>query len=257
MIDLPLQDAAPSPAPKPEYTNPAIEAAKAAPDFAEKVARFQSLADTVTDTTGKFTDEQKLQAYVAVVDMSVTGQLLGIGNAGMARSNEVYTSAFGQKVSQLQRDHQAATMRETGGANAGRAALAQFDGLSASDKDILFQTTLNPPLRDGKKFANVRAWQDNMNAMIQMTEYTQENRDLIASGATSKAEDPKFAAALKLNNSGDVGSANWSSMVLKLFEGPKDKIDLSDGAKRLVGDVKDTARAGPRYQEGSIATKTV
>lgn len=93
--------------------------------------------------------------------------------------------------------------------------------------------------------------------MIQMTEYTQKNRDLIASGATSKADDPKFAAALKMNNSGDVGSASWSSMVLKLFEAPKDKIDLSDGAQRAVGDIRDAPRQASQYQEGSIASKTV
>lgn len=86
--------------------------------------------------------------------------------------------------------------------------------------------------------------------------YTQKNRDLIARGATSSPDDPKLEVALKLGAAAD-GSANWASMVLKLFEGPKDKIDLSDDARSLVGTIKDTPRLSNQYQEGSIASKTV
>lgn len=255
MADLTLPGATAVPPPKPEFTNPENEAAKAAPDFATKLARFQSLADTVTDATGKFTEEQKLQAYVSVFEMSVTGQLKGMGNTGQARSDEVYRSDFGQKVQQLHSGMSAKVMPLEGSNSAG-AALSYFDNLSASDQNILFQTSINAPKRDGKKFSGVQGWRDNMNALIKLNDHTQQNRDLIASGATSKPDDPKFEAALKLGAAAD-GSASWSSMVLKLFEGPKDKIDLSDGAKRLVGDVRDTSRPDTQYQEGSIASKTV
>lgn len=260
MADLTLPGATTAPAPRPEFTSPAIEAAKAAPDFAEKVSRFQNLASTILDSTGKFSEAERVQAYVSAHEMAVTGQLMGMGNAGMDRLAEVHRGDIGQKVQQLQRDMSAAVMpigMAGDGPGATRAALAFYDGLSASDQDILFQTSINAPLSDGKKFANVQAWRDNMNASILMSEYTLANRDLIASGATSKADDPRFAAAIKMNNSGEVGSASWSSMVLKLFEGPKDKVDLSDGARRLVGDIKDAPRPGSQYQEGSIASKTI
>lgn len=260
MTDLPISSVSKTPAQKPEVTSPAIEAARADPKLPEKVSRLQNLSRIVLDSTGKFSEADRVSAYVSIHEMAVTGQMMGMGNAGMTLHDEVVRGEIGQKVQALHSAMAAAVMPiglAGDGPGAMRAALAFYDGLSASDQDFLFQTSINAPMRDGKKFANVRAWQDNMNAAILMSEYTHANRDLIASGATSKVDDPKFAAALRMNSSGDVGSASWSSMVLKLFERPKDKIDLSDSAKRFVGDFRDNPREGNQYQEGSIASKTV
>lgn len=260
MTDLSIVSVPKTPAQKPEVTSPAIEAAKADPKLPEKVSRLQNLSRMVLDSTGKFSEADRLSAYVSIHEMAVTGQMMGMGNAGMELHDQVVRGEIGQKVQALHSAMSAAVMpigMAGDGPGAMRAALAFYDGLSASDQDFLFKTSINAPMRDGTKFASVGAWKDNMNAAILMSEYTQANRDLIASGATSKANDSKFEAAVRLNNSGDVGSASWSSMVLKLFERPKDKIDLSDSAKRVVGDFRDVPRQGSQYQEGSITSKTV
>ncbi|MFN3537353.1 MAG: hypothetical protein ACK4Y4_07915 [Brevundimonas sp.] len=259
-IMSPLPPATAASAVRPEFTSPEIEAAKADPKLPEKVSRFQALASTVLDTSGKFSEAERVQAYVSAVEMAVTGQMKGMGNAGLDLFAEVNRSDIVQKSLQLQRDMSAAVMpiSMTGdGPGSARAALAFYDGLSSSDQSLLFQLSINAPQRDGKRFTSVQGWRDNMNAVIQLGEYTQANRDLINSGATSKADDPKFAAALKLGRANDIGSATWSSMVLKLFEAPRDRIDLSEDARRRVGEPSDTIRPESRYQEGALASKRV
>lgn len=261
MADMTIPGTTSVPAPKPEYTSPEIEAAKADPNLPEKVSRVQTLASTALDTSGKFTEAERLQAYVFVQEMAATGQMKGMGNMGLDLYAQVNRSEIGQKSQQLQRDQAAAVMAAsrggTDGPAAAKAALAYYDGLSSSDQNIYFQTAINPPLRDGKKFASVQGWRDNMNAAIKLGEYTHANRDLIASGATAKADDPKLAAALKLGAAADAGSAAWSSLVLKLFADPTDKVDLSDDARRLIGDTKDAHRSSSPYQQGAIASKII
>jgi hypothetical protein len=245
--------------------SPAAAAARAAPDFADKISRFQSHANSVLDTSGKVSEGERLQAYQDVFRMAVSGDLLGMSDDDRALYDAATSqSDIGQKAYQLQKAHIATVnaAAQTGGAAAAiKAGLANFDALSTSDQQILFKAGIDAPDRSGSgPYGSVQAWRDNMNAQLQLVSYMRPDGVFEPNIAAKKAQDPKFASALKLANDRNNNSAPWTEMVLKLFGGdaPKDRIDLSDAARTAVG--AGAPAAGPSaapYKEGSIAFKVV
>ena len=244
----------------------AAAAARNAPDFADKISRFQSRASTVLDTSGTVSESERLQAYQDVFRMAVSGDLLGMSDDDRALYDAATTkSDISQKAYQLQEAYIGAVnaAAQTGGAAAAiKAGLANFDALSTSDQQILFKAGINAPDRSGGgPFGSVQGWRDNMNAQLQMVSYMRPDGVFDANIAAKKAQDPKFASALTLANDRNNNSAAWTERVLKLFGGdaPKDRIDLSDAARTAVG-ARTDASAGPSpapYKEGSIASKVV
>jgi hypothetical protein len=246
--------------------SPAAAAARSAPDFADKIGRFQSRASTVLDTSGRVSADERLQAYQDVFRMAVSGDLLGMSDDDRALYDAATAkSDIGQRAYKLQEAYIGAVNAgsRTGGAAAAiKAGLANFDALSSSDQQILFKAGINAPDRSGSgPFASVQAWRDNMDAQLKVASYLRPDGVFDPAIAAQKAQDPKFVAALKLSTERDNTSPAWTDMVLKLFggDGPKDRIDLSDAAKAAVSSRTDSS-AGPSptpYKEGSIASKVV
>ena len=244
----------------------AAAAARAAPDFADKIGRFQARANTVLDTSGRVSEGERLQAYQDVFRMAVNGDLLGMGDDDRALYDAATSkSDIGQKAFQLQESYNGAVnaAARTGGAAAGiKAGLANFDSLSTSDQQILFKAGINAPDRSGSSpYASVQAWRDNMSAQLQMVSYMRPDGVFDPNIAAKKAQDPKFRAALSLANDRNNSSASWTQSVLRLFggDGPKDRVDLSDAARTVIGAGADTSPGRPPapYREGSIASKVV
>src|SRR5258705_8374016 len=103
----------------------AAAAARNAPDFAEKISRFQSRANAVLDTSGTVSESERLQAYQDVFRMAVNGDLLGMSDDDRALYDTATTkSDIGQKAYQLQESYIAAVnaAARTGGAPAPRKA---------------------------------------------------------------------------------------------------------------------------------------
>jgi len=246
--------------------SPAAAAARSAPEFADKIGRFQARANTVLDTSGRVSADERLQAYQDVFRMAVSGDLLGMSDDDRALYDAATTkSDIGQRAYQLQESYIGAVNAgsRTGGAAAAiKAGLANFDALSSSDQQILFKAGINAPDRSGPgPFANVQAWRDNMSAQLQVVSYLRPNGVFDPAVAAKKAQDPTFVAALKLSTERDTTSASWTEMVRKLFggDGPKDRVDLSDAAKAAVSG-QASPSAGPpatAYREGSIASRVV
>src|SRR3954469_18752913 len=122
-------------------------AGRAQPDFAERMARFDDLSATVLDTSGKFTDDQRLAAYQNLHALSVTRHLIGAEGDRRAVYDQVtFDSDIGQRAQQLSASfiQSVNAAAQGGGASAAlKAAKSSFDGLSTSDQNILFATTLN------------------------------------------------------------------------------------------------------------------
>ena len=244
----------------------AAAAARAAPGFADKIGRFQARANTVLDTSGRVSEGERLQAYQDVFRMAVNGDLLGMGDDDRALYDAATSkSDIGQRAYQLQGAYIGAinaAARAGGAAAAIRAGLANFDGLSTSDQQILFKAGINAPDRSGSgAYGSVQDWRDNMNARLQLASYMRPDGVFDPDIAAKKAKDPKFGLALKLANDRNTTSAAWTQMVRTLFggEAPKDRIDLSDAARTAAGGQagKPAGPSATPYKEGSIASRIV
>lgn len=232
---------------------------------------FRSLSATVLDTSGKYTDDERLQAYNQVFKMTVTGQLKAIGDSG--DDNKLYNQVIGgsdisQRANQLQEqwaNSAVAALKSGGPAAAGKSMLGTYDSLSKTDQDILFQQGINPVDRTGStRYADVQSWRDNVSAQVMMSTYMRASGTVNAQGvldqgaAAAKAtSDPKFAAAAKLAVVKDNTSASWTQMVMQLFREPEDRVDLSDNAKKVVGDASGARNQLTTYKEGFVASKTI
>jgi hypothetical protein len=243
--------------------SPAAAAARQAPDFADKIGRFQARANTVLDASASGAD--RLQAYQDVFAMAVKGDLLGMSDDDRALYDAATSkSDIGQRAYQLQESYIAsvnAAAQRGGAASAIKAGLAQFDSLSASDQQILFKGGIDAPDRSGSgPYGSVQGWRDNMNAQLQVVSYMRPAGVFDPNIAAKRVLDPKFAEVQALSNAPNNNSASWTQRVLQLFGGqtPKDRIDLSDTARTAAG----AAPAAPSpaapspYRAGSIVSTT-
>ena len=245
-------------------------AGRAQPDFAERMARFDDLSATVLDTSGKFTDDQRLAAYQNLHTMSVTGQLIGAEGDRRAVYDEVtFDSDIGQRAQQLSAGfiQSVNAAAQGGGASAAlKAAKSSFDNLSSSDQAVLFATTLNAADRLGQRpYADIQGWRDNTEAQSQMVDYMQASGAVGANGqldyraAAAKSADPKFAAALKLSQRRDNNSADWTQSVLSLFTAARapDRVELSPEAQKLVGTAAPATAPAPAapYKAGALISR--
>jgi hypothetical protein len=238
--------------------SPAAAAARSAPDFADKIGRFQARANTVLDPSVPGAD--RLQAYQDVFAMAVKGDLLGMSDDDRALYDAATSkSDIGQRAYQLQEAYIAnvsAAAQRGGAAAAIKAGMAHFDSLSASDQQILFKGGIDAPDRSGSgPYGSVQAWRDNMSAQLQMVSYMRPDGVFDPAIAAKRAQDPKFAEALALSNDRNNNSASWTRRVLQLFGGqaPRDRVDLSDAARAAsAGAAPPAAAPSTPYRTGSI-----
>ena len=157
-------------------TAPAVQAPPrpAERDVTSALTQLQGLASVVLDTDGRYSDGDKLDAYNASFQASVTGQYAGLGQDGANLLNQMANSGVAQQV-ETQRAHYADAMmgaiQRAGASGAprsqalGAAALSHFDNLSSSDKMALF-SSLNAPNRAGvTPFASLDDWRGQMATM--------------------------------------------------------------------------------------------
>lgn len=240
------------------------------PDLSNRMARFDALSSTVLDTTGRYADSERLQAYQDLHTLSAAGGLIGIEDDRRKVLDQVtFDSDIGQRARQLSQTFIQAvnTGGQSGGASGAlKAAKATFDGLSSSDQAILFATTLNAADRLGQRpYADIQGWRDNTEAQSQMVDYMKASGAVGANGqldyraAAARSADPKFAAALKLSQRRDNNSADWTQSVLSLFAAARapDRVDLSPEARKLVGTPAPTTAAVPAapYKAGALVSR--
>src|SRR5204863_6079139 len=101
-------------------------------------------------------------------------------------------------------------------------------------------------------------WRDNMSAQLKMVSYMRPDGVFDANIGVKRAQDPRFAEALRLSNDRNNTTAAWTQQVLALFGGdaPRDSVQLSDAAKATAGAWTSPA-ATPQtaaYQTGSIVS---
>jgi len=250
-------------------------ATRAAPDYGARQQRFDDLTATVLDTSGKSSDDQRVQAYETLHSLSVTGQLIGVGDDRAKVYDQITSdSDVGRRAQALQQQFGQAVNGavQAGGPQAALKAVASsFDALSPSDQNLLFRTTINAADRTGAKpYADVQAWRDNVDAQQKMVGFMKSagvvtgNGALDQKAAAAKAvSDPKFAAALRLSLRRDNNSSDWTQAVIQLFGGnaPKDTVQLSDAAKQYLSAAPANAAAPaapaePAYTQGSIISRT-
>lgn len=259
----------------PPSTQAAIVAAQAAaqtrPGFAEDVAKFDSLMATFNNADGKATEADRVKAYEDIFSMTVTNRLVGLDDARRQQNNDLSKSDIGRRSAALGeayvRSLQAAAASSDGSSRAlavTRADEAFFSGLSESDQNVLFRTQINGSDYTGKKrFSDVEGFRANQAAQTQLQTYIQDSGVRGPTGQVDPekasalaASDSKFASALNLLNAPNTDAPSWTEQVLTLFSTPQDKLELSEEAKKIVGDVK--SKTGPaEYREGSVFSAKV
>jgi hypothetical protein len=241
---------------------------------ATRMSRFDELSATVLDTTGKASDDQRVQAYQTLQAMSAGGQLAGIDDdRRKVLDQATFDSDVGQRAQALGKSFvqtlNAAT--QNGGPQAAlQAAASRFDSLSSADQDLLFQTTINVADRTGAKpHADAAAWRSNIDAQAKVVGFMKDAGVVGANGvldqkaAQAKAvADPKFAQALRLSLRRDNNSPDWTQSVMQLFGGsaPKDTVQLSEAAQKFMSATPSSAAPAAQpataYRQGSIASIT-
>ncbi|MDR6626862.1 hypothetical protein [Caulobacter segnis] len=246
-----------------DFTATQTAAAQPAPQAAFKNQdRFNELIEKVNSASS--TEAEQLDAYVSLSNMASSGGMLGMGDANQKLYSQVVsTSAAAQKVKQL---GQAYTMALSAGAQSGgasgarQAALDFFDTLGGVEQDTLFRGHINVADMSGATpFADVDSWRNAMLAGIKLDQFIESaSNDPERAGGAAKGS--KLAAALKLSEA-KTQDASWIQRIADLLgqrDPIKDKVDLSEDAKRAVGDLKPAAPAGAQgYEVGSIASKRI
>lgn len=221
--------------------------------FSENAGRFQSLAATVLDTSGKFSESERVQAYDELFAMGATGKLRGMGGD----NHKLFDRAIGksdiaQRAQQIQqREVAAVTAAVARGQSAAQSKLSFFDGLSNNDRRVHFAVNENATDRTGAKaYANIESYHAHLVANAHLDSFL---RDAEAKGA-DPAKDAQLVSALKLANTKVTDAASWTSQVLKLFDRPQDSVYLSTDAQKLVADASERPGHGrlSAYREGSI-----
>lgn len=234
---------------------PVASGPKIAENLAENMVKLRSLAEAVADESGKTSASAKYDAYVQVRRMGVNGQFYGSGAEGQALLNKVAYSELGKKIYDLQAGYTSAVaaQNESDRRGLGVVMVDIFDSHSAEEQQILFDSVISPHLKGNiRRYENVASWKDNVAAQSQLKEYMSE-----AKGSSSAKSDTKFAQAERLWKTENNTTASWTSLVLQLFGNTSStKLDLSDTAQKIVGDLSPAVRTGP-YETGSVASMRI
>jgi len=213
----------------------AQSAATAQPEpFAQHADEFRSQTAIVLDTSGKYSQDEQLQAYNAVSKMAVTGQLRGAQGDDAKLWNEIGQSAIGQHVQQLQaQENQAITTayQQGGTAAAAQAQNDYFSSLSEEDQKVHFSATVNPADYTGAtRYKDVAQYKSVLQANVKVSNYVALSS--ASANDPSKITDPKAAALITLGNS-RVDVATYLAKISELFGSNTDQ-DTTGGTAKLV-----------------------
>lgn len=226
--------------------------------------RFNELIGKVNNSSGSVSESEQMDAWSALHDMAVTGELVGMGEENRKLYNDTGKSAIFQKIKQIGQSYTLAMIagQQSGGASGARqAALDFFDKQSAANQDILFRGRINASDMSGAKpFADVNSWRNSMLAGIKLDQFIEKSS---AGGNQNEkaAANSRLASALKLSEA-KTQDASWTQQIADLLgqrDPIEDKVDLSAEAKRAVGvsaSLNQSTNA-QSYETGSIASKRV
>lgn len=155
----------------PAAETPAERLARLAEQNKDNFPKLRELAGVILDTTGKYTDDQKLEAFQTQYRMSVTLQFAGASDDDRDLLNQIARSDTYQQINAVRHQHMFAMMAavkeadETGQSREaviGRKSLALYDSLSPLDQKRMF-TSINAPDQTGAtKYGSVDAWRSQM-----------------------------------------------------------------------------------------------
>ena len=192
---------------------------------------------TVLDTSGKFSYDQRLQAYSSLFEMGVKDKLRGMDTDNAKQYwQAIMYSDIGTRAAQLQQQGVSSMISAAGrGESPAGAQLKFFAGLSEQDQKTDFTVTANSFTFGGnRQYANIDSY-----------------RDQLVANASVDAPDGA-AQALKTLSPVAAGN-NWGAQVLGLFQ--------SAGSSRSDGDSKNvsavshtlgTPKLPMSYQPGGI-----
>ena len=222
-------------------------AIKAAPNLAQNLEKLRTLAAIVADESGATSDKAKSAAYKETHRMFLDGEFMGSSGAD---TNPIFAtmmnSEFKKKIDGARNEMIALDLH-------GADEVKYIESYSPEDQQLLFDWVLSPVNHDGsRQYADLDSWKKNMEALSKV-------QDFMAKAKTDPAvkADPKYAEVEKLWMMADTSAPSWTALVLQLFgETPSSKLDLSDKARIVVGDVKPKAQPAP-YEPGAVASKRV
>lgn len=208
--------------------------------FSQNTERFTSLASTVLDTSGKYSDDERLQAFSSLFEMAVKGQLRGM-DADNAKiyHNAIMDSDIGTKARHIhERGMATVVAADASGQSAAAAQLKFFAGLSDADQKLHFTVNANGFNMSGnRQYASLDSYRDQLVANADYDAKMRNDPDVIAQD-------------LKSVVSATTGDA-WSAVILSLFE--QIKLNAS-GSKtgNAMNQVSDASKLPPSYQPGNI-----
>ncbi|HEX4272704.1 MAG TPA: hypothetical protein VHZ32_15020 [Rhizomicrobium sp.] len=131
-----------------------------------QVVAFYSNAAIVTDTSGKYSQDDQLQAYVNLWNTMEAGFPQGLGNdAGTVFNDAMLNSSIGQLQQQLSQSFNNAGVAafQMGNSNnapaIASAELKVANGWSDFEKQVFFETDVNEKLKiGGNHYSSIDAW---------------------------------------------------------------------------------------------------
>jgi hypothetical protein len=211
----------------------ATGSAPATSAFAQNQDRFATLAGTVLDTSGKYSDDQRLQAYSSLLQMGAKGQLQGMDGVSSKLYAKVTTdSDIGTKVAQIRPDSMSAMVAAAQrGQSLAVAKLKFFAGLPPQDQKVdfaLVETGSATSIAD------------------QPMDFDSFRNHLVTDASQDLPE--RTGKALKTLSSATAGSA-WGAQVVSLLK------VLDPSGSGVAGSLTADPKPPASYRRGSIFTQ--
>lgn len=173
---LRLVDMAGNPLPPEKIGTPGRSAALPAtyaanPDYEANLNRFNQLADVVLDAEGKYTDDEKLDAWNSQFRMAVTGQLMGMGPEVSKKLNDIaksptYQAIESARVSLMNVQMAAVARADASGGDrqqtVAQATLDHLKGLSSFDQKLTFTSVNAPDMTGASPYRDIGAWKQQL-----------------------------------------------------------------------------------------------
>jgi hypothetical protein len=146
--------------------------------LSQSEVQFQNLASIVLDTSGKYSQDDQLNAYNSLWKLGITGNTGGMDESDSKTFwNAIQNSSIGQLQNQLFYQSQNAVEAAwnsgtpTGrGAAAGAALVNFYNNLSSFNQNVFFTTSINRIQKDGSQpYASADAWLSSLGASVPAT----------------------------------------------------------------------------------------
>jgi len=150
---------------------PAQRLARLGEENKDNFPKLRELAGIILDTTGAYSDDQKLEAWQTQFRMSVTLQFAGAGQEDRDLLNKIAKSDTYQQINAVRHQHMNAMMAAVKEADAtgqsreaitGRKSLELYDSLSATDQKRMFASINAPDMTGATPYGSVDGWRTQM-----------------------------------------------------------------------------------------------